>query len=101
MKGSRVEQPDLFEWAAELQQEQDRVRAVNEERAGRRGYVILATDPTADPDSAHYRAVYATEAASPTQAIAKVRPLATDRRLRAFLATGTYSDELATARWVP
>jgi len=33
-------------------------------------------------------------------AIAKVRPLAGGRRFRAYLATGTYRDELAEAHWV-
>ena len=94
-------QPDLFQWAAELEQEQERVRAVNEERASRRGFVVLATDPTIDPDSPGYREVYATEAATPAEAVAKVRPLTGERRLRAYLATGTYSDQLAVARWVP
>jgi hypothetical protein len=96
-----VSQPDLFEWAAELKQEEQRVRAVNDERSGHRGFVIFATDPTIDPDSPEYRHVYATEAASPAQAIAKIRPLTGDRRLRAYLATGTHSDQLATAQWVP
>jgi hypothetical protein len=94
-------QPDLFQWAAELEREQERVRAVNDERATRRGFVIFATDPTIDPDAPGYRDVYATEAASPAQAIAKIRPLAGDRRLRAYLATGTHSDQLAVASWVP
>jgi hypothetical protein len=94
-------QPDLFQWAAELKQEEERVRVVNEERAARRGFVVFATDPTLDPDSPAYRQVYATEAGSPAQAIAKIRPLTGDRRLRAYLATGTYSDQLANAHWVP
>jgi hypothetical protein len=100
MKGA-ASQPDLFQWAAELKEEEERVRAVNEERASRRGFVIFATDPTMDPESPGYRDVYATEAASPAQAIAKVRPLTGERRLRAYLATWTHSDQLATAQWVP
>jgi hypothetical protein len=36
----------------------------------------------------------------PGEAIAEVRPLVEGRRLRTFLATGTYKDELADARWV-
>jgi hypothetical protein len=32
--------------------------------------------------------------------MAKIRPLAGDRRLRAYLATGTHSDQLAVAHWV-
>ncbi len=50
--------------------------------------------------SAGYREVYATEAKTPGEAAAKVRPLAGGRRLRTFLATGTYRDELADARWI-
>jgi hypothetical protein len=46
-----------------------------------------------------YRVVFATEAKTPNQAIPKVRPLAQGRRFRAYLATGTYRDELADARW--
>lgn len=38
--------------------------------------------------------------ATPGEATAKIRPLAEGRRLRTYLATGTYRDELAEARWV-
>jgi hypothetical protein len=44
--------------------------------------------------------VFATEAKTPGEATAKIRPLAEGRRLRTYLATGTYRDELAEARWV-
>jgi hypothetical protein len=44
--------------------------------------------------------VFVTEAKTPAEAMAKVRPLAEGRRLRTFLATGTYKDELVNARWV-
>jgi hypothetical protein len=44
--------------------------------------------------------VFATEAKTPREAAAKIRPLAAGRRLRTYLATGTYRDELAEARWV-
>lgn len=47
-----------------------------------------------------YRAVFATEAGTPNQAVAKVRSIAEGRRLRAYLVTGGYRDELAEARWV-
>ena len=57
-------------------------------------------DPTVDTDSPEYREVFATEAKTPNQAVAKVRPLADGRRLRAYLATGTYKHELTGARWV-
>ncbi len=93
-------QTDLFAWARELEQERERVTKTNAERASRRGYLVFATDPTLSPDEPGYREVYATEAKTPAQATAKIRPLAEDRRLRAYLATGTYSDELADARWV-
>jgi hypothetical protein len=41
--------------------------------------------------------VFATEAATPAEAAAKVRLLAEVRRLRTLLATGTYTHELADA----
>jgi hypothetical protein len=97
---SRSQQTDLFAWARELEEEQERVAEVNDERSRRRGFLVFATDPDADPDSPDYRRVYATEAATPAKAVAKVRPLASGRRLRAYLATGHYSDQLAEARWV-
>jgi len=65
-----------------------------------RGCLVFATDPSKDVDSAEYQHVYATEARTPNQAIAKVRPLADGRRVRAYLSTGKYRDELAEARWV-
>jgi hypothetical protein len=72
-------------------------------RVRNRGYlvfVVFATDASKDIDSAEYQHVYATEARTPNQAIAKVRPLAKGRRLRAFLTTAKYRDDLADARWV-
>jgi len=93
-------QIDLFAWARDLERENKRIAKVNEERARRRGYLVFATDPSKDVDSSDYQQVYATEARTPNQAIAKVRPLAEGRRLRAFLTTGKYRDELADARWV-
>jgi hypothetical protein len=99
MTGS-AEQVDLFAWARELEREQERVRQTNELRSRRRGFLVFATDPSIHPDSPGYREVYATEAATPAQAVSKVRPLAGERRLRAYLATGHYSDQLADARWV-
>ena len=65
-----------------------------------RGYLVFATDPSKGVDSAAYQQVYATEARTPNQVIAKVRPLAAGRRLRAFLSTGKYREELVEARWV-
>ena len=93
-------QIDLFVWARELEEERERVAEVNADRAGRRGFLVFATDPDISPDDPAYREVYATEAKTPNQAMAKVRPLADGRRLRAYLATGRYRDELADARWV-
>ncbi len=93
-------QIDLFAWAGELEQERERVAEANAERAIRRGYLVFATDPAISPEQSGYREVFATEAKTPNQAIAKVRPLAEGRRFRAYLATGTYRDELAEARWV-
>ena len=64
------------------------------------GYLVFATDPERTPDERGYRHVFATEAKTPGEATAKVRPLAADRRLRTYLATGHYRGELADARWV-
>lgn len=73
---------------------------INAERASRRGYIVFATDPDIAPERPGYRQIYATEAKTPSQALAKIRPIAGDRRLRAYLMTGRYRDELAEARWV-
>ena len=73
---------------------------VNRERALRRGYLVFATDPELAPGEPGYREVYATEARTPGEARAKVRPLAEGRRLRTFLATGKYKHELIEARWI-
>lgn len=93
-------QIDLAAWAKELDEERDRLDEANERRAGRRGYLVFATDPSSAPDDPDYREVFATEAKTPGEAMAKVRPLAEGRRLRTFLAPGTYKEELADARWV-
>ena len=93
-------QIDLFAWAEELEEERERVETTNAARSNRRGYIVFATDPEIPPDQPEYRQVYATEARTPNQAVAKVRDLAEGRRLRAYLATGRYRDELADARWV-
>jgi len=76
------------------------LETVNQRRAARRGYLVFATDPQRGPDEPGYREVFATEAKTPGEATSKVRPLAEGRRLRTFLATGTYREELAEARWV-
>ncbi len=93
-------QVDLAAWAQELDEERDRLEKANERRAARRGYLVFATDPSRAPDERGYREVFATEAKTPGEATAKVRPLVEGRRLRTFLATGTYKEELADARWV-
>lgn len=93
-------QMDLLAWARELEDERQQSESVNAERAARRGFIVIVTNPAVDTDSPDYREVFATEAKTPNQAIAKVRPLAEGRRLRAYLATGTYRHELADARWV-
>ncbi len=94
------EQIDLFAWANELEAERERIAQINEERSARRGYLVFATDPGVSPDDPGYREVYATEARTPNQAMSKVRQIAGGRRLRAYLATGRYREELAEARWV-
>jgi len=93
-------QIDLTVWAQELDEERARLEQANQQRAARRGYLVFATDPKRAPDEPGYREVFATEAKTPGEATGKVRPLAEGRRLRTFLATGTYKDELADARWV-
>lgn len=100
MKPPPQTQIDLFEWARELEIERDHVANANAERATRRGYLIFATDPNIPPEESGYRQVYATEAKTPNQAMAKVRQITAGRRLRAYLATGRYKDDLAEARWV-
>lgn len=100
MSSEQGTQIDLAAWAQELEDERTRLEKANGSRAARRGYLVFATDPERAPDEPGYREVYATEAKTPNQATAKVRPLVEGRRLRAFLATGTYRDELAEARWV-
>lgn len=96
-----AEQIDLFAWAAEFEREQKQVAEANRARSQRRGFLVFATDPEADPESPDYRRVYATEERTPARAVRKVRALAPGRRLRAYLATGQYRAELAHARWVP
>ncbi len=93
-------QIDLFAWARELEQENERIAKVNDERARRRGYLVFATDPAVSPEDPNYCEIYATEARTPNQAAGKIRPLAAGRRLHAHLATGKYKHELADARWV-
>jgi len=93
-------QIDLTAWAKELDDERHRLEKANERRAARRGYLVFATDPDSAPDDPGYREVYATEAKTPGEATAKVRPLAEGRRLRTLLATGTYKEELADPRRV-
>ncbi len=100
MTSDQGTQIDLAAWAKELEEQRDRLEKANERRAARRGYLVFATDPGRAPDEPGYREVFATEAKTPGEATAKVRPLAETRRLRTFLATGTYKDELADAHWV-
>lgn len=100
MTRSSETQIDLVAWAQELEQERERVAQADADRSARRGYLVFATDPGVAPDEPSYRRVYVTEARTPNQAVAKVRPLAARRRLRAYLVTGRYREELADARWV-
>jgi len=100
MHSEQGQQIDLAAWAEELEEERTQLEKANQRRAARRGYLVFATDPDRAPDDPGYREVFATEARTPGEATAKVRPLADGRRLRTFLATGTYRDELADARWV-
>jgi len=100
MSSDQGTQIDLVAWADELETERERVREVNDRRASRRGFLVFATDPERSPDDPGYREVFATEAKTPNEAVKKVRPLAAGRRLRSYLVTGTYREELADARWV-
>lgn len=100
MTSDQGTQIDLTAWAQELDEERARLEEANERRAARRGFLVFATDPERGPDEPGYREVFATEAKTPGEATAKIRPLAEGRRLRTYLATGTYRDELAEARWV-
>lgn len=76
-------QIDLLAWADELEGERSRVADINAERARRRGYLVFATDPEVSPDAPGYRQVFATEAKTPAQAMAKVKPIADGRRATA------------------
>ncbi len=100
MMAQPAAQIDLFAWADELERERQRIEKANSARAERRGFLVFATDPETSPDAPDYRRVYATEERTPARAIRKVRPLAPGRRMRAYLATGQYRQELANARWV-
>jgi hypothetical protein len=93
-------QSAILRLAKDLERETKRIAEINAQRVRNRGYLVFATDPSKGIDSAEYQQVYATEARTPNQAIAKVRPLTEGRRLQAFLTTGKYRDELADARWV-
>src|SRR3954471_23225040 len=90
------EQLDLLAFADQRQ----RATEANTRRAKRRGFVVFATDPSVDALAPDYRLVFATEAATPGQAVRKVAPRARGRRLRAFLGTGQYRDQYTAATWV-
>ncbi|MCB0865540.1 MAG: hypothetical protein KDB58_07500 [Solirubrobacterales bacterium] len=81
-------------------EESARIAQVNARRASGRGYVVIATDPDRHPDDAGYRVSFTTEARSPNEAISKVRRVAGDRRLRAFLMSAKYEVEIAEATWI-
>jgi hypothetical protein len=68
-------------WARDLERKNTPITEINAERVRNRGYLVFATDPSKGVHSAEYQQVYATEARTPNQAIAKVRPLAEGRRL--------------------
>ncbi len=55
--------------------ERERVERTNDRRAMLRGYLVFATDPERVPDEPGYREVFVTEAKTPGEARAKVRPL--------------------------
>ena len=85
-------QIDLFEWAKELEEERERVAGINAASARRDAATSSSPPiPIVGPDEPGYREVFATEARTPNQAMAKVRPIADGRRLRAYLVTGAVS----------
>jgi hypothetical protein len=100
MHPSADDQIDLLSEADQLGQEREPIQSVNAARIRNRGYLVFATNPAVSPDEPGYCEVYATEARTPNQAVAKVRPLVSGRRLHVYLATGKYKHELADARWV-
>ena len=61
---------------------------------------MIATDPAVDTDSPDYREVFATEAKTPNQAVAKFGRSPRDDGSAPTSRTGTYKHELADARWV-
>jgi hypothetical protein len=75
MASDQGSQIDLAAWARELEEERGRLEKASEQRAARRGYLVFATDPDRFPDEPGYREVFATEAKTPGEAAAKVRPL--------------------------
>lgn len=77
-----------------------RIAQTNARRAAGRGYVVIATDQDRHPDDAGYRVTFTTEARSPNEAISKVRRVAGDRRLRAFLMSAKYEADIAESTWV-
>lgn len=95
-----AEQIDLFAWAQDLEEERQRIAEINAERSARRGWIVFATAPEISPEDPGYREIYATEARTSNQAMAKVRPITDGRRLHAYRVTGRYRNELAEARWV-
>ena len=99
MTSDQGTQIDLSAWAQELDEERARLEKANESQ------LPAATScsppiPSAPPTSPATAKCSRLEAKTPGEATAKVRPLAAGRRLRTYLATGTYRDELAEARWV-
>lgn len=63
-------------------------------------YRGFATQPDIRTRGERLREVYATEAKTVNQAMAKVKPNRRRPRLTAYLVSGRYRDELADARWV-
>lgn len=65
MNPSPQAQMDLLAWAQGLEDERQQHESVNAERAARRGFIVIATDPSVNTDSPEYREVFATEAKTP------------------------------------
>ena len=84
----------------ELEEERDRLERATRGEPRAVGYLVFATDPERAPEEPGYRKGVRDRGETPAEVAAKVRPLAEGRRLRTYLATGMFTDELADARWV-
>jgi hypothetical protein len=66
---------DLFGWGRGVEGENTRIAEIDARRVGDRGQLVFITDPSVGVDLVEYQQAYATEARTPDQALAEVRPL--------------------------